>query len=94
MSAGSVNAPGSFGNENFRDGSFNAGSPLKPPSPDALFPSLGPDAFAKMTPSPAGKPASVLDVETPVSAGGGDVGSTGSPGTPRLASPEAESAAA
>ena len=94
VSAGSVNAPGSFGKENFRDGSLNAGSPLKPPSPDALFPSLGPDAFAKMTPSPAGKLASVLDVETPVSAGGGDVGSTGSPGTPRLASPEAESAAA
>ena len=65
--------------------------PNQPPSPELLFPSLGPGAFAEMTPSPTYEPGKTTGGIGAVATGGADLGS---PGTPEQASPEAGAAVA
>ena len=96
VSAGSVNAPA--GEEKNASASPSPSTtlarssfPNQSPSPELLFPSLGPGAFAEMTPSPFKPGKTVQGGISAVAAGGVD---SGSPGTPEQASPEAESAVA
>ena len=93
-SAGSVNAPA--GEEKNASPSPSPSTtparssfPNQPPSPELLFPSLGPGAFAEMTPSPT-----TSRETTGGSARGRPAGGSGSPGTPEQASPEAGAAVA
>ena len=78
VAAGSVNAPASAGGEEKNASpspSTTSARTLRkqPPSPELLFPSLGPGAFAEMTP-------------TPIKTGhAGGIGDSGSPGTPEQA---------
>ena len=96
VSAGSVNAPA--GEEKNASPSPSPSTtparssfPNQPPSPELLFPSLGPGAFAEMTPSPTYEPGKTTGGIGAVATGGAD---SGSPGTPEQASPEAGAAVA
>ena len=92
-----MNAPASAGGEEKNASPSPSTTPAarsflnQPPSPELLFPSLGPGAFAEMTPSPFKPGKTVQGGIGAVAAGGVD---SESPGTPEQASPEAESTVA